>query len=341
MATSLTPKENYLRIFRGEFPDWIPTSRRLPDTEEPPPVVTLDASCLWGERKFMQAGKDLWGVEFVGAENIGGATLPKPGQFILKDIRKWRDVVKAPDTSGWDWEALIKKDLEGLNVDRSQSALSLSTFIGFFQQLMGLMGFEEGLCAMYEEPEAVKEMYDYMCTFYCNAFEKIMEIAKPDLFGLTDDTAAERAPFISREMYKEFLIPLYDRFAKLARDRDILITMHNCGKAEIFFDDLVKIGVVGWNPAQLSNDILAVQAKFGRHLSISGAWEGRGRLLEDDVTDDEIRASVRKSMDTYGKNGGYIFGGGFSGAVGDQKLAHKNEVLTKEALEYGRSFYKK
>ena len=38
---------------------------------------------------------------------------------------------------------------------------------GYFQNLMAFMGFTEGLLAMYEEPEEVYALFDYICSFYC------------------------------------------------------------------------------------------------------------------------------------------------------------------------------
>lgn len=341
MAAKLTPKENYLRLLNGEFPQWVPSYSyygALPGVDEPPPNGSFRPSFLAGNRGPM-GGKDIWGVEWVPVEDVGNFSLPKPGDFILTDIRKWRDVIKAPDMSGFDWEAMAKKDLEKLTVDRSQTALIFSTFFGYFQTMMSFMGFTEGMCAWYEEPEETKALLNYLCDFYCTVIEKMIDYVKPDILGLTDDTAAEHTPFFSKEMYHEYLTPLYDRMAKFGRDRGIPINMHNCGKSEVFFEDLVKIGVVSWDPVQLSNDIRGVQAKYGRHLVIAGGWEGRGRLLEADVTDDEIRESARIAIDTFAPKGGFMFAGAFTGPANDERTKHKNEVLQREVYRYGHAYY--
>ena len=140
-------------------------------------------------------------------------------------------------------------------------------------------------------------------------------------------------------MYREFLKPVYDRQAKFGRDRGLPITFHNCGKCEIFVDDMVDFGVTAWDPAQTCNDLHAVQEKYGRKLVIMGAWDGRGRLLEPDVTDEEIRESAKKSIDTYGKNGGYVFLGNFLGPVDDMEVKRKNKVLHDFVAEYGMHYY--
>jgi hypothetical protein len=345
ILTKLTPKENLLRMLNGQMPEWLPRFSifpgQTPGIPEEPASVWYRPSCLNGDRNKPGGGKDIWGVEWAPTPDPGNPTIPKPGAFILKDIRKWRDVIKAPDTSGYDWAAQAKKDIEAIPIDRTQTCINFGLLVGYFQTLMSYMGFTEGLVALYEEPEAVKELFAYLSDFFIDAQVKLFDHVKPDVLQLFDDTAAEKYPFISQEMYREYLIPLYDRHASYARNRGIPIAMHNCGHAEVFFEDLAKIGVVQWDPVQLSNDIPAIQARYGRSLVLCGGWEGRGRFLEANVTDDEIRQSVRTAMDKYGKNGGFQFSGYISGGVGDPAtMGQKNLVIAEEAYTYGHKFYK-
>jgi len=348
----LTPKENLLRLMSGEIPEWVPSYSYYgphPGVDEPPPNMSIMNSALMGGRGPMGRGgtpgdfKDMWGVPFESVDMVGGFALPKPGHFILDDITKWRDIIKTPDISGVDWEKSAKEDLERLPYSRETSALFYGpSGLGFFQTLMSFMGFNEGLCAMSEEPEEVKELLAYMHEFYYGIAVKYIEYVKPDVLQLTDDTASERAPFISPAMFREFLLPLYDDYARLARNRGIPINFHNCGRSQPFFDDLVRIGVTSWEPVQLSNDLVEIKKKFGRRLVLGGGWEARGHLLDPNVTDEEIRQSVRDAIDAYAPGGGFMFAGSFTpGSRDDQVARHKNEVMQKEVYEYGRTFYNK
>ncbi|MCL2125257.1 MAG: veratrol--corrinoid protein metyltransferase [Oscillospiraceae bacterium] len=345
----LTPKENLLRVMSGEIPEWVPSYSYYgphPGVDEDPPNMSVMNSTLFGNRRMgatppPDGFKDIWGVTCVAVEAVGGFSLPKPGEFILDDIRKWRDIIKAPDFSGVDWEKAAKEDLEKLPYSRDNVALFYGPGGGYFQQLMSFMGFNEGLVAMYEEPEEVKALFDYLHEFYLDIAKKYIEYVNPDVLSLGDDTASERAPFVSPEMFRELLLPYYDDFARLGRNRGIPINFHNCGKSGVYFNDLVRIGITSWEPVQLSNDILEIQKKFGRHLVIGGGWEGRGHLLDPDVTDEEIRASVREAIDKYAPNGGFMFAGAFTpGSTNDEVTKHKNEVLQKEVYDYGHNFYK-
>ncbi|MDR0839218.1 MAG: veratrol--corrinoid protein metyltransferase [Oscillospiraceae bacterium] len=337
----LTPKENFLRVLRGDIPEWVPSFSyygALPGVDDDPPNMSFGSNLFMGD---MSTGKDLWGVPVESVNAVGGFCLPKPGAFILKDIRNWRDVIKAPDLSNIDWERVAKDGLDKLPYDRKNVAMGMSGGGGYFLHLMGFMGFTEGLLSYYEEPDAVKELYAYMHEYYMTVQTNLFDYVQPDFLSLSDDVAAERAPFISEEMYREFLLPLYDDLARLARNRGVPINMHNCGASAVFFDDLVRIGVNSWEPVQLVNDIHAIQAKFGRHLVIGGGWEGRGRLIEADVTDEEIRQSVRDAFDAYAPNGGYMLAAAYTpGSLDDKRTAHWNAVLQNEAYVYGHTFYK-
>ncbi|KPU46203.1 methylcobalamin:coenzyme M methyltransferase [Oxobacter pfennigii] len=336
----LTEKENYLKILNGEIPEWIPQyNYGVLSKKVDSPINMAVRPGFLNEHRKPDGGTDIWGVRWVPTYETGNMMLPAPGEFILTDIRKWRDVIKAPDISNIDWEAMAKKDLELLNIDRSKTAIHFGTHFGYFQTVMSFMGFNEGLCAMYEEPEEVKELMNYLADFYLTIAEKLIDLYKPDIVSLTDDTASELQPFFSREMYVDMLLPLYDKHAKFGRDRGLPITMHNCGRCEDVMEDLFNIGVRGWDPAQTINDLVGIKKKFNNKLVIMGGWDGRGRLLAPDVTDEEIYESARKSINTYGPGGGYVFAGQFTGPVDDPVTIRKNAVLLDAVYELGHSFY--
>jgi hypothetical protein len=270
----------------------------------------------------------------------GGFSLPEPNNYLLKDIHKWRDVIKTPDISGINWDMIAKKDCELLPYSRNNVALFFSSGGGYFQNLMRFMGFSEGLTAIHSEPEVVLELFDYLHRFYLKIATEYIDRIKPDVLHLSDDTAAEGTPFLSLETYRKLLLPYYDDFARLARNRGVPINFHNCGKSGAYFNDLVRIGVTSWEPVQLCNNILEIQKKFGRNLVIGGGWECRGRLAAPDVTEEEVRESVRIAMDTYAPNGGYMFAGIYTpSSINDTRAKHLNRVLQKEAYDYGRKFY--
>jgi len=338
----LTEKENYLMTLRGETPEWVPiyTFGPPPPGGRPPANAMVEAPITNGHRE-RGGGPDIWGVNYIPTESTGNAIIPDNSTFILplEKLSHWRDIIKAPEVSGTDWEKMVSEHMGRINIDRTQTALGMGLHVGYFQLLMSFMGFEDGLIAFYEEPETVHELLEYLSTFYISIADRVIDLYQPDVITLIDDTAAWGAPFISPETYREFIMPHHDKWAKRGRDRGLPITMHNCGKCESVVDLFVQMGVRSWDPAQTCNDLKGIKAKYGNDLVIAGGWDGRGRLLEADVTEEELRQSVRDTMDAYAPGGGYVWAGGFLSAVGDEAAKRKNEILQDEARKYGRDFY--
>ena len=337
----LTEKENYLMCLAGEQPEWIPHMSM--DPRRPGP--TGNASVSWLRKHYDPTGdhKDIFGVQYITSAEAAGGMLPQTWDFILDDITKWRDVIKAPDISGFDWEQMAKHDLERAHLDRTNRAATYAAGgTGFFQHLMAFMGFTEGLCALYEEPDECDELFDYICDFYCEVTEKTIDLYKPDIFTLTDDTAAWNNPFVGLDMMQHFFVPRYKRLADFAHERNIPVTLHNCGKCEIFMDDMVNVvGISGWNPAQNCNDLAAIKEKFGNRLVLTGCINSSQTFEKPGITEEEIREIVWDVANKYAPGGGFAFQVHFiMPDPNDQYMIWKNNTVNDIMDEVSKVFYK-
>ena len=333
----LTEKENLLMALRGEVPEWVP--RNMYASPGHAPASSGCGPSFLNARRTPQGGFDIWGVEFVTTADTGGMAIPKPGKFILDDITKWRDVIKAPDISDIDWETMAKKDLA--RIDRSQTAVSAMVHVGYFQSLCNFMGFNEGLMAMIEEPEEVYELFEYMSSFWVQICSKIRDYYKPDIWGVTDDTATATNPFISPETYRNLVKPFHAREAAFGVEMGIPIDMHNCGRCEDFIDDWLDFGVTCWNPAQTMNDLAGIKKKYGNRLVLEGCWDSSGPAGWPGATEEVVKQAVRDTIDAYAPGGGFIFWASTYGAADDEDFLNRKRWITEEYDAYGRTFYKK
>ncbi|MBR2843218.1 MAG: veratrol--corrinoid protein metyltransferase, partial [Lachnospiraceae bacterium] len=119
----LTEKENYLMCLNGEQPEWIPHIG-MGGPKRIHPVAMAEPSLMWIQERPDGDHKDIWGVEYVTSEESAGAYLPKSWDFILDDITKWHDVIKAPNLDEIDFEQMAKHDLEQSKPDRVNQAVS-------------------------------------------------------------------------------------------------------------------------------------------------------------------------------------------------------------------------
>lgn len=323
----LTEKENLLRMYRGEMPEFLPR------------MGFRDIKCSYFvDVKTPGYVKDEFGVEYMGKEDIfSGTPIPMPGKYILHDITKWRDVIKNPDLSHVDWEAYARKDTK--DFDRENYGMVIH-YGKIFQRLIDFMGFTEGLCALVEEPEEAYALFEYICDYQCEIIKNMIYYYKPDAVCIPDDTATARAPFISLETYRKLIKPFHKRVADLALNSGILIQKHDCGKSEAFVDDWVEMGITHWDPAQPSNDLVGIKKKYGRKLVIAGGWDSQGPVSYPDVDEQVLKDELVKYVDTLAPGGGFIFSAYVGGDFKDPKVKRKYEIINNFYNDYARDWYK-
>jgi len=293
----LSEKENFFRALRGEEPEYVPRYNLF---------WMVRPSIFQGER-VGGVGKDIFGVEWTKEGSAFDAALPRNDVFILDDIRHWRDVIKLPDFSHVNWEEMARKDLDSRDPDNPKGGELPG---GFFQSVMSFMGFTEGLIACYEEPDEVKELVNFLCDFYLSMADDFMKYYQPEYIWFPDDIATERSPFLSVEMFHDIFEPVWRRSMKFFKDRGMLAIHHNCGRFEDYLDDVVDMGFNGWDPAQTSNDLVAIKKKFGNKLMILGGFETRRFLPHLTVTEEEVRGAIKELLDALAPGGGYGYAGG-------------------------------
>jgi len=332
----ITLRENYLRMLRGEIPEFVPSFFE--------PAFSVSALNPPGDRYGTPISAPLgfafspWGVRFVGHPGVNYGAIPEPNFFILKDIRKWRDVIKNPDTSVIDWESYYTKETEGK--DRTTQLVSFGGG-DYFQTLVSFMGFEEALMAMFEEPDEVLELLDYVSQYNLTVMKKQIEFGKPDTYQIFDDCAAAAAPFFSADMYKKLIKPFHKKHTDLAAEYGILVEKHDCGRSEVFIDDWLDIGIKAWNPAETTNDLKAIKQKYTGRLALCGGWNMRAPASQVDASDDELVAAIDEYVDLLAPGGGFQFFVMIGGNPNDERVKRKNDFVKEYFFSNVRDYYQK
>lgn len=334
MEYRLTEKENFLRLMRGEMPEYIPKFEMG--------GWMMNCSVKFGNGYTREDGVriDEFGVEYTPVPTAPGqAAMPTPGKILLEDIEDWEKVIHTPEIpEDVDWEEVAKKDLK--DFDRVNKPLMMEAG-AYFQRLMGFMSFTEGLCAMYESPEAVEDLFTYLSEYHLKKEKIFLHYYKPDIWYILDDNATKLNPFISPEMNRRLLIPFQRKQAELALDAGCRILMHDCGRCEDFIDDWLDIGVSGWDPAQIENDLLGIKEKYGRKIAIIGGWDYQGPPSWPGTPDEEMLEEARQYVDRLAPNGGFAWGAHAIGSVGDADCDRKEKLLAQFYEDYAKPWYAK
>ena len=339
----ISKKENYYRILTGQMPEYVPVFDMMPYPGIEPSAVMQGPGFL--DFHGPNGGKDPWGVDYITNPETGFSAIPKTWDFLLDDITKWRDVIKNPDLDAIDWKTWAEKDAEFLKnvfgVDREKTLVLGVTSAGVFQDLMAFMGFSEGLCALGEEPEECKALFDYLAEYYLKLQHYIIDYYSPDAIYLLDDTAAKRAPFVSMDLFRELLLPTYKILIDDAKDHGLPVQFHNCGLSQEMMIELCEAGVSAWDPVQVVNDIPAIKEKLGKKLALCGCWDWVPPETWPVVDEADIRRQVRETIDKYAPGGGFAMCGGANviGQAGDELPARIRGWVLDEAYTYGATFY--
>jgi hypothetical protein len=163
---------------------------------------------------------------------------------------------------------------------------------------------------------------------------------KPELYTIMDDDSAYRAPFFSVEMYQKLVKPFHKRHADLARENDVLLERHDCGRSEGFIDDWLDIGIKSWNPAQVSNDLVAVKKKYTGKLALAGCWDNQGALGSPTVDEDVLREALSRYLDTFAPGGSFMFSAMIMAPPDDPIGKKKADIIKDFYFSTARDYYK-
>lgn len=279
-------------------------------------------------------GYDWWGVHWTATDNTGGMFTPTVGYPpVLTDITKWREQVKFPDISNIDWEAAAKRDTARLDPNKLTDFYGLGN--GLFERLHFLMGFEEAMYALMEEPEECAALVSAIADFYIQIIEKVGKYYKPDYFTLLDDYAHKNGGLISPAMFREIIKPSLKRIVEAVEANGMKYIQHCCGQEQLFLDDFHDIGIRRIDPCQPCNDLPAMKKKYP-DMGFMGGLDLQGVVDVPDVTEQQLRDEVDRCIREYGKTmGSYVIYGCSVDMYDPEafKPGHKIGIIIDQAMK--------
>lgn len=279
-------------------------------------------------------GKDGFGVIW---EVTPEGPIPSCDSFLLEDISDWEKVVRFPDLDSIDWKAKSERELAAFNRDNQIVEYGMGN--AHFERLVALMGFENGLCALLEEPESCAAYMEAFTDYRIKYIRKIAEFYHPDMICSFDDVAHLRGTFMSRSVYQELIKPYHTAVNDECKSLGIIPIQHCCGKAESFIEDFIDEGAKCWTSCQPCNDIAGLLEKYGDRISISGGFDTTKLAAMNPFTEEDIRQEVRRMADCYAKYGSFIMGNfTLMGACGFTRQDIWN-IIIDEALRVGENYY--
>jgi len=282
--------------------------------------------------------KDYWGVthRYLPEEGDPGIIpLTNKENQVIKDMEHWRDYVvfpKIPDDLDWSYAQAQAKAAH----ERGELVM-VPSFRGLFERLHSLRAFECVMEDIAEYPDEVIEFYEAYTEWKLEVFKQIIDnIPDVDMIHSHDDLGSKERLFFSPKVFREMLKPCYKKLYDYVHSRGVLVQHHCDCYITPFAVDFAEMGVDMWQGALPTNDIVAIQAGLkekGLTMMLMGGLES-AIVDNEEATEDEIRAEVRRAIDTYGPGGQFLPCIGSINCLYEQNEAIAIDEMNKYGAEW-------
>ena len=257
----MTAKENFLELLK---PDGQP-ERQLRQYEALYMCLNDPANTyLRGNRKRGTVSVDRWGTTISFPEDAPGPMpVTEDGLAVCPDVTCWRETVHTPDLAAHcadGWEACRQQARAACGEERL-----LAGFMGtgIFEQCHFLMGFENTLTGLYEHPQEMHDLIEYILEYRLAYAKLLIDGLRPDVIFSHDDWGTKDALFMKPEMWRAFFKEPYRRFYGYIRSRGCIAIHHADSYLAPIVEDMAEVGIQVWQGVLPENDIPALQ-QIGR-----------------------------------------------------------------------------
>jgi hypothetical protein len=196
-----------------------------------------------------------------------------------------------------------------------------------------LFGYENALVGFITNKGKVHALLDRLTE---HAIVWALALVKRGVDAVNLSSAFVAAPFVSREMYREFVIPYERRVNEAIKAVDGVVYTHTCGNIGDRLDLVIETGTMGLDtldPPPLGDGDLAVAKRnCGSRLFFKGNLNPVALL--NYVTEKEVIVEATEKIGIGKPGAGYILG--TSCSVAPRVEPWKLELLTPLAEEIGR-----
>ena len=260
---------------------------------------------LRGNRRRGTVSRDRWGTTIsFPADAPGAIPVHTDDLTVCPDVTRWEETVHAPDlaascTGGWEDCRAAARSAAG-----EEKLLAGFMGTGIFEQCHFLMGFENTLTALYEHPDEMHRLIDYITDYRLGYVKLLIDNLHPDVIFSHDDWGTKDALFMHPDMWRAFFKEPYRRFYGYIRSRGCIAIHHADSYLVPIVDDMAEIGIQVWQGVLPENDIPALQRHLQGKLVLMG---GIGAAIDrSDATAEEVCDYTRRTLRSCCPGGHFI-----------------------------------
>ena len=227
------------------------------------------------------------------------------------DLAEIRDYPKWPSPDWFDYDCVRRQAAEVR--DAGKVVVFMGDRMNRCAQLKPAM-YLRGIARILEDlilaPEIAEYLFRRVADFYKAYARRTLAAADGgiDIFFTGDDFGTQNGPFVSPDMWRQFLRDGFKAFVDIGHEFGCRVAHHSCGSIKPIIPDLIDCGLDILNPLQpdvRDMDHADLKRLHGDRLSFHGSISIQKTLPFG--TPDDIRREVRHRFDALAASGGFIY----------------------------------
>lgn len=210
-----------------------------------------------------------------------------------------------PDPA-WMSASNIRKDAQKW---QGEYAILGGEWSPFWHDAIDLLGMENLLIKMFEEPEIVDAVLGHIVDYYASVSEHIFEEAGDaiDIYFIGNDLGSQTGPIVGEKLFRRFLIPHLKRLASLGHKYGHKVMLHCCGGFAPLIPCLAEAGIDalqslqpdahGMEPAELKQN-------YGDMMVFNGCVDSHHILIEGNP--EFVKVKTLEILNVMMPGGGFI-----------------------------------
>lgn len=213
-----------------------------------------------------------------------------------------------PDASHID----VSKLRAEINMWNGNYAVLGGDWSAFWHDAIDLVGMETLFFKMYDDPEFIDMLLDYIVSFYVASNLRIFEEAADimDVFFIGNDFGSQTGPLLGPELFQRFILPHLQKLIILGHDYDLLVQLHCCGGFEPLLPSMIEAGldaVPAIQPSCHGMDLRILKQRYGDQIVFNGCIDSH-HILIDGESPDFVRKQTLEVLSIMAPGGGYVAG---------------------------------
>ncbi len=207
---------------------------------------------------------------------------------------------ESPERYPVDWDERVGQ----LNDSEAPVNIHGRRNASFFGGLREWMGPEGLMVTMYEDPGFVRDMMEFKADFIIGVMGRALQEVRIDFVQLWEDMAYHTASLISPTMFREFMLPCYQRVTEFIRSHGVnVIMVDSDGHVSELIPLWLEGGVNCVYPMEVAAgmDVVELRKQYGQDLLMTGGIDKRAIAMGTKAIEAELQGKIPLAH-----QGGYV-----------------------------------